>query len=115
MVSAVHPLLNSFLASFSRAGAPVGQEFSHLTLVSDGVSSVVSDEEISDLARGARSPREAAQRIVTFASDMASQDNLTALVIPLAGWGKVTGPDRTKAFREDRLTAMIGMERLQRM
>ncbi|KAJ3558530.1 hypothetical protein NM688_g870 [Phlebia brevispora] len=92
-----------------------GCEYSHLTLVSDGVSSVVSDEEISDLARGARTPREAAQRIVSFASDMASQDNLTAIVVPLAGWGKVTGPDRTKPFREDRLTAMIGMERMQTM
>ena len=79
------------------------------------MSSVVSDEEISDLARGARTPRDAAQRIVNFASDMAAQDNLTAIVIPLAGWGQMTGPDRTKAFREDRLTAIIGMERLQRM
>lgn len=93
----------------------LGPEYSHLTLVSDGVSSVVSDEEISDLARGAKDPRDAAQRIISFASEMASQDNLTAIVVPLAGWGKVTGPDRTKAFREDRLTAMIGMERLQRM
>ena len=75
----------------------------------------MSDDEISDLARGAKTPRDAANRIVSFASDMASQDNLTAIVVPLAGWGKVTGPDRTKAFREDRLTAMIGAERLQRM
>ena len=95
--------------------ASAGLEYSHVTLVSDGVSSVVSDDEISDLARGARTPREAAQRIVSFASDMASQDNLTAIVVPLAGWGKMTGPDRTKPFREDRLTAMIGAERLQRM
>lgn len=86
-----------------------------MTLVSDGVSSVVSDEEISDLARGARTPRDAAHRIISFASDMASQDNLTAIVVPLAGWGKVTGPDRTKAFRENRLTALSGMERMQRM
>ncbi|GJE85742.1 protein serine/threonine phosphatase 2C family protein [Phanerochaete sordida] len=92
-----------------------GPSYSHITLVSDGVSSVVSDDEISDLARGARTPREAADQIVSFASDMASQDNLTAIVVPLAGWGKVTGPDRTKAFREDRRTAMIGAERMQRM
>jgi protein phosphatase PTC6 len=70
---------------------------------------------VSDLARGAATPRDAANRIVSFASEMQSQDNITALVIPLAGWGKITGPDRTKAFREDRLTQMIGMERLQRM
>ncbi|KAI0348403.1 protein serine/threonine phosphatase 2C [Trametopsis cervina] len=92
-----------------------GPEYSHITLVSDGVSSVVSDDEISDLARGASTPRDAANRIVSFATEMQSQDNLTAIVIPLAGWGKMTGTDRTKAFREDRLTQMIGMERLQRM
>lgn len=92
-----------------------GPDYSHITLVSDGVTSVVSDDEISDLARGAPTPREAANRILNFATEMASQDNLTAIVVPLAGWGKVTGPDRTKAFREDRLTAMIGAERMQRM
>ncbi|KAI0694866.1 protein serine/threonine phosphatase 2C [Cytidiella melzeri] len=92
-----------------------GPEYSHITLVSDGVSSVVSDDEIADLARGMSTPRDAANSIVSFASEVQSQDNLTAIVIPLAGWGKVTGPDRTKAFREDRLTQMIGMERLQRM
>ena len=79
------------------------------------MSSVASDDEISDLARGASTPKQAADRIISFASDMASQDNLTAIVIPLAGWGRITGPDRTKAFREFRLTEMIGAERLQRM
>ena len=79
------------------------------------MSSVVSDDEISDLARGAKTPRDAANRIISFASDMASQDNLTAMVVPLAGWGKVTGPDHTKVFRENRLTAMNGAERMQRM
>jgi protein phosphatase PTC6 len=92
-----------------------GPDYSHITLVSDGVSSLVSDDEISDLARGAKTPKQAADRIVSFASELASQDNLTAIVVPLAGWGKVTGLDRTKAFRENRLTAMIGAERLQRM
>ena len=99
----------------SLTGFQVGPEYSHLTLISDGVSSVVSDEEVSDLARAASTPRDAADRIVDFASEMQSQDNLTAIVIPLAGWGKITGPDRTKEFREDRLTQLIGMERLQRM
>ena len=93
----------------------LGPDYSHITLVSDGVTSVVSDDEISDLTRGAPTPREAANRILNFATEMASQDNLTAIVVPLAGWGKITGPDRTKVFREDRLTAMIGAERMQRM
>ncbi|KIP12483.1 hypothetical protein PHLGIDRAFT_498487 [Phlebiopsis gigantea 11061_1 CR5-6] len=92
-----------------------GPDYSHITLVSDGVSSVVSDDEISDIARGASTPKQAADRIISFASDMASQDNLTAIVVPLAGWGRITGPDRTKAYRERKLTDMIGAERLQRM
>ena len=89
----------------------VGPKYSHLTLISDGVSSVVSDEEISDLARGAMSPKYAADRILTFAEDMGSEDNLTAIVVPLAGWGQITGPDRTKDLREYRLRSMQGSER----
>ena len=101
--------------SISDLSLSKGYEYSHITLISDGISSIVSDDEISDLARGAATPRDAANRIVSFASEIASQDNMTAIVIPLACWGKITGPDRTKTFREDRLTAMIGAERMQRM
>ena len=88
-----------------------GAKYSHLTLISDGVSSVVSDEEISDLARGAMSPKYAADRILTFAEDMGSEDNATAVIVPLAGWGKVTGPDRTKELREYRIKSQQGNER----
>ncbi|KAI0756703.1 protein serine/threonine phosphatase 2C [Daedaleopsis nitida] len=88
-----------------------GPKYSHLTLISDGVSSVVSDEEISDLARGARSPKYAADRILNFAEDMGGEDNATCIVVPLAGWGTVTGPDRTKDLREYRLTNQQGNER----
>ncbi|KAI0800963.1 protein serine/threonine phosphatase 2C [Fomes fomentarius] len=88
-----------------------GHNHSHLTLISDGVSSVVSDEEISDLARGAMSPKHAADRILNFAEDMGSDDNATAVIVPLAGWGKITGPDRTKDLREYRLKSQQGNER----
>ncbi|RPD81944.1 protein serine/threonine phosphatase 2C [Lentinus tigrinus ALCF2SS1-7] len=88
-----------------------GPKYSHLTLISDGVSSVVSDEEISDLARGAITPKVAADRILTFAEEMGSEDNMTAVIVPLAGWGKVSGPDRTKELREYRLKGMQGSER----
>ncbi|TBU63636.1 protein serine/threonine phosphatase 2C [Dichomitus squalens] len=88
-----------------------GQQWSHITLISDGVSSVVSDEEISDLARGALSPKHAAERICSFAEEMGSEDNQTALVVPLAGWGKITGPDRTKELREYRRKGLEGNER----
>ncbi|KAI0830618.1 protein serine/threonine phosphatase 2C [Trametes gibbosa] len=88
-----------------------GRKWSHITLLSDGVSSVVSDDEISDLARGAPSPKLAAERILTFAEDMGGDDNMTALIVPLAGWRHSIGPDRTKQLREYRLKNMQGSER----
>ncbi|KAH9944124.1 protein serine/threonine phosphatase 2C [Epithele typhae] len=88
-----------------------GPKWSHITLISDGVSSVVSDEEVSDLARGALSPKHAAERILSYAEDMGSDDNMTAIVVPLAGWGKITGPDRTKELRDYRVKGMQGSER----
>ncbi|KAI0660382.1 protein serine/threonine phosphatase 2C [Cubamyces menziesii] len=91
-----------------------GPKWSHITLLSDGVSSVVSDEEISDLARGALSPKHAAERILNFAEDMGGDDNMTAVIVPLAGWGHITGPDKTKEFREYRLRNMQGGERYRR-
>lgn len=88
--------------------------YSHLTLLSDGISSVLSDEEVIDLARGARSPREAAKRIVWFAEEVGGEDNMTALVVPLAGWGKMGGRDGTRELREWRRTNVIGAERGRR-
>lgn len=112
-------------------------EWAYIVLVTDGVTSVLSDAEIVDLARNARDPRTAAKNILEFAEEMGSDDNATTIVLPLAGWGKVTGPDRTKELREYRRTEMseslrcasnficisidllflssVGMERLKRM
>ena len=77
-----------------------------MVLVSDGVSSVVSDEEVVGLARGGKDPKDAADRILAFAEEMGSEDNATAIVVPLAGWGKIEGPDKTKDFRQYRLRQM---------
>ena len=79
-------------------------EWAYIVLVTDGISSVLSDAETVDLARNAKDPREAAKTIVDFADEIGSEDNLTAMVVPLAGWGKVLGPDRTKELREYRRT-----------
>lgn len=79
-----------------------GQEWAYIVLCTDGISSVLSDAEIVDLARNAKDPRTAAKTIMDFAEELGSDDNLTAMVIPLAGWGKITGPDRTKELREFR-------------
>jgi len=90
-------------------------QWAFMVLVSDGISSVVTDQEIVDLARGASSPKHAANRILSFAEEMGSSDNLTAIVLPFAGWGHVSGPDQTKNLRAYRSSQMIGAERQRRM
>lgn len=64
------------------------ENYSHVTLFSDGISSVMSDQEVVDLARGCRHPQEAAQRILTFAEELGVEDNATVVVVPLKGWAK---------------------------
>jgi hypothetical protein len=78
------------------------KDWAYIVCVSDGVSSVVSDDEVVDLARDAADPKQAADRILAFAEEMGSEDNATAIVVPLAGWGKIEGPDKTKELREYR-------------
>ncbi|KAI9462442.1 protein serine/threonine phosphatase 2C [Lactarius psammicola] len=92
-----------------------GPNWAFMVLVSDGISSVVSDQEIVDLARGATGPKHAAKRILSFAEEMGSSDNMTAIVLPFSGWGQISGHDRTKKLREYRSSQMIGAERQRRM
>jgi serine/threonine protein phosphatase PrpC len=80
----------------------LGKEWAFVVLISDGISSILSDEEIVDLARDASNPKIAAERILAFSEELGGDDNATAIVIPLAGWGKVQGPDKTKDLREYR-------------
>jgi protein phosphatase PTC6 len=92
----------------------IGSQWAFMVLVSDGISSVVSDQEIVDLARGATSPKHAANRILSFAEEMGSSDNLTAIVLPFAGWGHVSGPDQTKNLRAYRSSQMSQSLALQK-
>ncbi|KAF8203125.1 phosphatase 2C-like domain-containing protein [Pholiota molesta] len=92
-----------------------GKEWAFVVLISDGISSILSDEEIVDLARDASNPKIAAGRILAFSEELGGDDNATAIVIPLAGWGKVQGPDKTKDLREYRRRQAVGSERQRRM
>jgi len=92
-----------------------GSEWAYVVFVTDGVSSVVSDEEIVDLARNARDPKQAADAILSFSEEMGSEDNASVIVLPLAGWGKIQGLDSTKGLREYRQKQAIGSERQRRM
>lgn len=80
-----------------------GNEWAFIVLVSDGISSILSDQEIVDLARGAPDPKSAANRVLSFSQDLGGDDNATAIVIPLAGWRTPCEVDRTKELREYRL------------
>lgn len=92
-----------------------GPEWAYSVSVSDGITSVLSDDEIVDVARHAHDPQQAAHAIISFAEELGSEDNATAIVVPLAGWGRITGPDKTKELREYRRNQAIGSERQRRM
>ncbi|EIW67659.1 hypothetical protein TREMEDRAFT_64254 [Tremella mesenterica DSM 1558] len=93
-----------------------GSDYSYLILVTDGLTSLMSDQELIDLARNASDPTRAAKTIVHFAEDLGANDNCTCIVVPLAGWGKVGGMDMTEERREYR-RRQVGMmnSRMQRM
>ena len=55
-----------------------------------------------DLVRGVNDPKTAAEKILAFSEELGGDDNATAIVIPLAGWNKVSGPDKTKELRDYR-------------
>ncbi|MBE7182346.1 MAG: protein serine/threonine phosphatase 2C family protein, partial [Terriglobus roseus] len=61
--------------------------YSFVVLVSDGISGVLSDQEIVDIAKEARTPDQASRDIVSFATEVAAEaDNATAMVVRLGGW-----------------------------
>ena len=60
-----------------------------MVLVSDGVSGTLSDQEIVDIVKEAKTPEEAARDVVNFATEVTREgDNATCLVIRLGGWGR---------------------------
>jgi len=91
------------------------KDWAFLVFVSDGVTTVASNDEIVDLVRGAAHPQTAARNILQYAEEMGSEDNATVIVVPLAGWGQVRGPDRTYERRQYRKQQAVGSERQRRM
>ncbi|KAI9158514.1 Protein phosphatase 2C-like protein 4 [Paramyrothecium foliicola] len=62
-------------------------EYSFLALVSDGVSGTLSDQEIVDIIKEARTPEEGARSVVEYASEVSQDgDNATCQVVRLGGW-----------------------------
>ncbi|KAK3072642.1 Protein phosphatase 2C 6 [Teratosphaeriaceae sp. CCFEE 6253] len=62
-------------------------EYSFVVMISDGVSGHLSDQEIVDVVKEARTPAQGASDLVGFAVEVAeAADNATALVVRLGGW-----------------------------
>jgi protein phosphatase PTC6 len=55
-----------------------------------------------DLARDTNDPKTAAEKILAFSEELGGNDNATAIVIPLAGWNRIRGPDKTRELRDYR-------------
>ncbi|GMK57324.1 hypothetical protein CspeluHIS016_0401580 [Cutaneotrichosporon spelunceum] len=93
-----------------------GSDFAYLIFVTDGLTSLLSDQEIVDLARNSADPTRASKTIVNFGEDLGAQDNCTCIVVPLAGWGNVGGEDTTEGRREYRRSQAARLNtRMQRM
>ncbi|RGB38757.1 phosphatase 2C-like domain-containing protein [Rhizophagus diaphanus] len=79
-----------------------GKDFAFMVLVSDGVTSVLSDQEIVDCIKNYNDPTLGASKLVDLAEELGSDDNITAMVVRLPGWGSPMS-DQTKDLREYRL------------
>jgi serine/threonine protein phosphatase PrpC len=56
-------------------------------LISDGVSGTLTDQEIVDVVKEAKTPEQGARDVVGFATEVSKEgDNATCLVIRLGGW-----------------------------
>lgn len=65
----------------------VPAECSMLVLVSDGVSGILSDQEIVDVIKEAKTPEQGARDVVSLAIEVSKNgDNATCLVVRLGGW-----------------------------
>lgn len=100
-----------------KAKLQFGGDECFITIVTDGVSDVLSDQEIVDLVtstvnlRGLKvaTPQFVADEVVKFIVSVADRhaDNATCLVLRLSNWGNWPSFDRTGASREQKLLAAL--------
>jgi protein phosphatase len=70
------------------------REGDRLLLCTDGLTAMVSDDRIREVLEGVRDPREAAERLVRAANEAGGIDNITVVVMDVAGDG-MTGSRET--------------------
>ncbi|KAK3683900.1 protein serine/threonine phosphatase 2C [Podospora appendiculata] len=94
-------------------------EYSFIVLMSDGVSATLSDQEIVDVVKEARTPEEGARNVVEYATEVSSNgDNATCLVVRLGGWERRSegglGSLGTKEIRDIRRAEALDPRRGRR-
>ncbi|KAM0187819.1 hypothetical protein ACHAPA_010366 [Fusarium lateritium] len=83
-------------------------QYSFLVLMTDGISGTLSDQEIVDVVKEARTPEDGARNIVKYATEVSSDgDNATCQVVRLGGWERRSeggvGSMGTKEIRDARI------------
>ena len=78
------------------------EEYAFIVLCTDGITSVMNDQEIVDVVKGVKEPNDAAAAIIKFAENLGTDDNSSCLVVRLSGWGSDM-PDLTKDMRDWKL------------
>ena len=62
-------------------------EYSFMAMMSDGVSGTLSDQEVADIVKEAKTPDQAARDVVSFATEVSLEgDNATCMVVRMGGW-----------------------------
>ena len=62
-------------------------EYAFMCLCSDGVSGTMSDQEIVDVVKEAKTPEQGARDVISYATEVSEDgDNATCLVVRLGGW-----------------------------
>ncbi|KAH8677613.1 phosphatase 2C-like domain-containing protein [Xylariales sp. PMI_506] len=62
-------------------------QYSFIVLMSDGVSGTLSDQEIVDVIKEAKTPEQGAKDVINYATEVTQDgDNATCLVVRLGGW-----------------------------
>ena len=86
--------------------------YSFMCLVSDGVTGVLSDQEICDIVKNAGDPARGAQEVVRMSERLGTDDNATCCVVRLPAWDfEYEKLDYTKDLRAYRLESVSGRER----
>jgi protein phosphatase PTC6 len=94
-------------------------QYSFLVLMSDGVSGTLSDQEIVDVVKDAKTPEQGSKDVVAYATEVSNDgDNATCLVVRLGGWERRSegglGSLGTKEIRDYRRNEALDPRRGRR-